>query len=177
MRIQVQVLLLWTSCLVARVAALGSAALLVAGASAEQEFPLPASDARPPLECLEVSAPVLSPRGLVDGDEVLGDPARLGAKAGSEVVQERESCVVTLMEHVFGNSYGKPFVGKMNDVDSLSLPLSLFSLSSHVGDSKKTPRLLMLWYLPPFGSYFFLHPSPFPPLLSSLMPLDSIQPS
>ncbi|KAG5997652.1 hypothetical protein E4U54_002339 [Claviceps lovelessii] len=150
MRIQVQVLLLWTSCLVARVAALGSAALLVAGASAEQEFPLPASDARPPLECLEVSAPVLSPRGLVDGDEVLGDPARLGAKAGSEVVQERESCVVTLMEHVFGNSYGKPFVANYAPPPASSCSLaSTFNRVvvnfTVVSEGRQFDRLAFMW--------------------------------
>lgn len=62
------------------------------------------------LECLEVTGPVLSSRGLVDGRDLLGEPAR-GEAGGRE--RERESCVVRLMEHVFANSYGRPFVGEI----------------------------------------------------------------
>ncbi|KAG5928559.1 hypothetical protein E4U42_000429, partial [Claviceps africana] len=64
-----------------------------------------AAGARAPLECLEVASPVLSPRGLVDGADLLGDPARVGPATA-----EGPSCVVTLMEHVFADSYGKPLV-------------------------------------------------------------------
>lgn len=84
---------------------------LLVGRPAAQELLLRTSrdDARgyptEPLQCLEVTSPVLSSCGLVDGNELLGDP-----RGGEE---ERESCVVTLMEHVFANSYGQPFVGKM----------------------------------------------------------------
>ncbi|KAG6002934.1 hypothetical protein E4U21_002499 [Claviceps maximensis] len=99
--------------------ALGSAAsaALLVGGPAEPELPLPALGdhdgargirAEAPLECLEVTAPVLSSRGLVDGNDLLGDPARSGARGEHQA--GRESCVVTLMEHVFANSYGKPFV-------------------------------------------------------------------
>ncbi|KAG5934799.1 hypothetical protein E4U60_003536 [Claviceps pazoutovae] len=65
------------------------------------------------LECLEVTGPVLSSRGLVDGRDLLGEPARGeagGRGRGRGRGRERESCVVRLMEHVFANSYGRPFV-------------------------------------------------------------------
>ncbi|KAG5944245.1 hypothetical protein E4U53_006912, partial [Claviceps sorghi] len=91
-----------TACLVlgSAAGAAGQALLRLAagGGGARGE----AAGAQAPLECLEVAAPVLSPRGLVDGADLVGEPAR--------VAVEGESCVVTLMEHVFANSYGKPFV-------------------------------------------------------------------
>lgn len=55
------------------------------------------------LQCFEVTNPVLSSNGIVDGHELLdGYPGRVPPK----------SCQIQLMSHVFGNSYGQPFVGE-----------------------------------------------------------------
>ncbi|QUC23077.1 uncharacterized protein UV8b_07318 [Ustilaginoidea virens] len=53
-----------------------------------------------PLQCFQVASPVLAPDGLVDGNKNLGNPRP----------RQPESCTVTLMDHVFANSYGHPFV-------------------------------------------------------------------
>ncbi|GAB0133299.1 hypothetical protein EsDP_00001711 [Epichloe bromicola] len=126
---------------------LATAELLV-GRPAAQELLLRTSrdDARgylnEPLQCLEVTGPVLSSCGLVDGNEVLGDPG------GGE--EERESCVVTLMEHVFANSYGQPFVA--NYVPPVSTSCSLASSFNRVAvnltvvsEGRQFDRLATMW--------------------------------
>lgn len=56
-----------------------------------------------PLQCFEVTNPVLSSDGIVDGNEILDSyPGSVPPKA----------CKIQLMDHVFGNSYGQPFVCK-----------------------------------------------------------------
>lgn len=57
-----------------------------------------------PLECFEVDSPVLTPKGLVVGAEIVGDSPIAGTP----------SCDVLLMDHHFAYSYGQPFVGKSN---------------------------------------------------------------
>lgn len=56
-----------------------------------------------PLECFEVTTPVLTADSVVDGNEVLGHTTE---------PEPPSSCQVELMDHVFANSYGNPFVGK-----------------------------------------------------------------
>ncbi|KAG5955767.1 hypothetical protein E4U58_006962 [Claviceps cyperi] len=97
------------------------------------------------LECLEVTAPVLSSRGLVDGGDLLGEPAR-GEAAG----RERESCVVKLMEHVFANSYGRPFVANYVPPSPSSCPLaSTFDRVvvnfTVVSEGRQFDRLATMW--------------------------------
>ncbi|KAG6027524.1 hypothetical protein E4U40_001493 [Claviceps sp. LM458 group G5] len=97
------------------------------------------------LECLEVTGPVLSSRGLVDGRDVLGEPAR-GEAAG----RERESCVVRLMEHVFANSYGRPFVANYIPPSPSSCPLaSTFNRVvvnfTVVSEGRQFDRLATMW--------------------------------
>ncbi|KAM0333087.1 hypothetical protein ACHAQA_001745 [Verticillium albo-atrum] len=56
-----------------------------------------------PLECFQVAQPVLGPSG----------PVYQGASGSEmEAVQTKKSCSVSLMDHSFGFSYGKPFVGQ-----------------------------------------------------------------
>lgn len=57
------------------------------------------------LQCYEITNPVLSPDGIVDGNESLGGYPGAAKKP-------LKSCQVQLMDHVFANSYGQPFVGK-----------------------------------------------------------------
>jgi hypothetical protein len=55
-----------------------------------------------PLQCFEVTNPVLSSDGIFDGNETLGSyPGKVPP----------ESCQAQLMYHVFANSYGHPYVG------------------------------------------------------------------
>ncbi|KAI1207375.1 uncharacterized protein F4807DRAFT_469395 [Annulohypoxylon truncatum] len=63
------------------------------------------------LECFQVSQPVLSPDGL---------PSKSTASVGQRAAREDDpdkSCSVLLMDHVFGFSYGKPFVGTYTPPD------------------------------------------------------------
>ncbi|KAG6105826.1 hypothetical protein E4U31_001197 [Claviceps sp. LM219 group G6] len=97
------------------------------------------------LECLEVTGPVLSSRGLVDGRHLLGEPAR-DDFAG----RERESCVVRLMEHVFANSYGRPFVANYVPPSPSSCPLaSTFNRVvvnlTVVSEGRQFDRLATMW--------------------------------
>lgn len=59
-------------------------------------------DAESPLECFQVAQPVLTPNGP--------STQKTDAQATAEGTQS-EPCSVLLMEHVFGFSYGMPFVG------------------------------------------------------------------
>ncbi|KAG5980227.1 hypothetical protein E4U55_004250 [Claviceps digitariae] len=161
MRAQLQVPVLWTAWLVLLVLALGSAASaaeVLVGGNPQQELPLTPLAltglggaggllAGAPLQCLEVTGPVLSACGLVDGGDVLGNPARLGAE---EEAGGREACVVTLMEHVFGNSYGKPFVA--NYVPPSASSCSLASTFNRVvvnftvvSEGRQFDRLAIMW--------------------------------
>ena len=54
-----------------------------------------------PLRCFQVANPVMTPEGIVVDNEILDGPAPYAS-----------SCEVTLMDHVFANSYGQPFVGQ-----------------------------------------------------------------
>lgn len=54
------------------------------------------------LKCFEVTNPVASPDGPVVDSQKLGNPS------GST----KPSCSKLLMNHVFANSYGRPFVGE-----------------------------------------------------------------
>ncbi|KAG6135319.1 hypothetical protein E4U28_005461 [Claviceps purpurea] len=97
------------------------------------------------LECLEVTGPVLSSRGLVDGRDILGEPAR--GEAGG---RGRESCVVRLMEHVFANSYGRPFVANYVPPSPSSCPLaSTFNRVvvnfTVVSEGRQFDRLATMW--------------------------------
>ncbi|KAG6231709.1 hypothetical protein E4U34_002274 [Claviceps purpurea] len=99
------------------------------------------------LECLEVTGPVLSSRGLVDGRDILGEPAR-GEAGGRE--RERESCMVRLMEHVFANSYGRPFVANYVPPSPSSCPLaSTFNRVvvnfTVVSEGRQFDRLATMW--------------------------------
>ncbi|KAI0181267.1 peptide N-acetyl-beta-D-glucosaminyl asparaginase amidase A-domain-containing protein [Hypoxylon sp. FL1284] len=67
------------------------------------------ADTSTPLECFQVTEPVLTPQGpaLSDGVTALrADPASAEAE-----------CTVVLMEHSFANSYGAPFVGNYTPPD------------------------------------------------------------
>ncbi|KAG6031512.1 hypothetical protein E4U41_007546 [Claviceps citrina] len=143
-------LLLWIAIL-APLALTARAAELLIGRPAGQELLLRESRAVGPrgypaeaLECLEVTGPVFSSHGLVDGSEVLGVPA------GGEAEEETESCVVTLMEHVFANSYGKPFVANYNPPRASSCPLaSTFNRVvvnfTVVSEGRQFDRLAIMW--------------------------------
>ena len=65
------------------------------------EAPAPSSGSAvtPPLECFQVSEPVLAPDAPSSSDSALDD------KLPGET-----ACDVLLMEHTFANSYGAPFV-------------------------------------------------------------------
>ena len=62
------------------------------------------------LECFQVAQPVLMPHGTryrsVDEDGV-----GMSAEITNPAISNSESCTVVLMDHVFANSYGQPFVG------------------------------------------------------------------
>ncbi|KAK2065258.1 hypothetical protein LY76DRAFT_499957 [Colletotrichum caudatum] len=63
---------------------------------------------RLPLECFQVAQPVLGPNG-----PVYQEVARGNGDDGKGLLSPAEfaGCRVQLMDHSFGNSYGKPFVG------------------------------------------------------------------
>ncbi|KAI0144241.1 hypothetical protein F4776DRAFT_653526 [Hypoxylon sp. NC0597] len=63
------------------------------------------ADTRTVLECFQVAQPVLGPNGPISQSTVSNE-----TKIAAEV-SPNESCSVLLMDHVFGFSYGKPFVG------------------------------------------------------------------
>lgn len=52
------------------------------------------------LRCIQVENPVLLPNSITQDDETIARPAH-----------ELPSCKQVVVEHVFGNSYGAPFVG------------------------------------------------------------------
>ncbi|KAK2612342.1 hypothetical protein QQS21_001606 [Conoideocrella luteorostrata] len=94
-----------------------------------------------PLQCFEVTHPVLSPHGFVGGNETLGNP-REGP--------EPKSCVVTLMDHVFGNSYGQPFVANYEppSAPACSLRYSFNRVIVNltvVSEGRQFDRLAIMW--------------------------------
>ncbi|KAI0157530.1 peptide N-acetyl-beta-D-glucosaminyl asparaginase amidase A-domain-containing protein [Xylariaceae sp. FL1272] len=71
-----------------------------------------------PLECFQVAEPILTPSGLTPRD--LSNPPPTGQKPiGSSDASESVAspCTVVLMEHMFTNSYGAPFVGNYTPPD------------------------------------------------------------
>ena len=70
------------------------------------------------LECFQVAEPVLTPSGVTRRDLSKPPPAfalanqtPMGADEEEEEEEEFESCSVVLMERVFENSYGAPYIG------------------------------------------------------------------
>lgn len=64
-----------------------------------------AEAARPTVvECFQVTQPVLTPKGPTTSDGHVGP--------GTAAPATKSSCTVVLMDHIFGASYGKPFVGE-----------------------------------------------------------------
>jgi hypothetical protein len=64
------------------------------------------------LECFQVAEPVLTPQGAQSSSGG-GAPVTTNATDSSPTA----SCQVLLMDHVFGNSYGTPFVGQYTPPD------------------------------------------------------------
>ncbi|KAI5927169.1 peptide N-acetyl-beta-D-glucosaminyl asparaginase amidase A-domain-containing protein [Camillea tinctor] len=62
------------------------------------------------LECFEVAVPVINPFSSLAANNESEVSGGTGAK-DSDDEDEKESCTVLLMEHVFGFSYGMPFIG------------------------------------------------------------------
>ncbi|KAF6818448.1 peptide-n4-(n-acetyl-beta-glucosaminyl)asparagine amidase a [Colletotrichum sojae] len=60
-----------------------------------------------PLDCFQVAQPVLGPKGPIYQEVARGD----GKDKAQPPSDSRDSCTVQLMDHSFGNSFGKPFVG------------------------------------------------------------------
>ena len=54
------------------------------------------------LECFQVTSPIGTQQGLAIGNRIVDNGEPLA------------SCSMLLMQHSFGNSYGKPFVGKLS---------------------------------------------------------------
>lgn len=88
----------------------------------------PISRARPLQEVFQIHAPVLTTAGPLTVDEDAsddgwvdvssdGDAAMNGAHGGngheSGTDEGQGACTVVLMEHSFGQSYGRPFVGRL----------------------------------------------------------------
>ncbi|KAI0006960.1 peptide N-acetyl-beta-D-glucosaminyl asparaginase amidase A-domain-containing protein [Xylariaceae sp. FL0662B] len=65
----------------------------------------PPAAASTPLECFQVTEPVLTPPGLTP------TPGQALVEANADITDEPSLCTVVLMEHTFENSYGAPFVG------------------------------------------------------------------
>ncbi|OTA88318.1 hypothetical protein M434DRAFT_80448 [Hypoxylon sp. CO27-5] len=63
------------------------------------------------LECFQVAQPVLGPNGPISQSTEISETEIAGE------VTPNESCSVLLMDHVFGFSYGKPFVGNYTPPD------------------------------------------------------------
>ncbi|KAL2758667.1 hypothetical protein ACRALDRAFT_1080408 [Sodiomyces alcalophilus JCM 7366] len=76
-----------------------------------------------PLECVQVAQPVLGPSGPV----LQGT----GTSPGAAETLGEPSCTMLLMEHTFGFSYGKPFVGQYKppgcDFDRVIMNLTVSS--------------------------------------------------
>ncbi|KAI1259990.1 peptide N-acetyl-beta-D-glucosaminyl asparaginase amidase A-domain-containing protein [Xylariaceae sp. FL1019] len=71
-----------------------------------------------PLECFQVAEPILTPSGLTPRD--LSNPPPTNQKPiGNADPSESATlpCAVVLMEHMFTNSYGAPFVGNYTPPD------------------------------------------------------------
>ncbi|TWU70816.1 hypothetical protein ED733_001745 [Metarhizium rileyi] len=89
------------------------------------------------LRCFEVTSPVLSSDGIVDGHEFLdGYPGNAPL----------ESCQVRLMHHVFGNSYGKPFVADYVPPDAAKCPFNRVIMNfTVVSKGRQFDRLATMW--------------------------------
>lgn len=72
------------------------------------------------LECFQVSSPVLSPDGLVDGNSVLSSSTEDKKQGKNQTKKAGKSCQVTLMKHSFQNSYGSPFVGTYTTIHAIA---------------------------------------------------------
>ncbi|KAM4065611.1 peptide n-acetyl-beta-D-glucosaminyl asparaginase amidase A domain-containing protein [Hirsutella rhossiliensis] len=85
-----------------------------------------------PLRCFQVTSPVLGPDGLLVGDQTVGRPPK-----------QYRSCLVRLVEHVFANSYGKPYVGTYTPPDC-KFGRVIFNLTV-VSEGRQYDRLATLW--------------------------------
>ncbi|KAI0842439.1 hypothetical protein F5Y06DRAFT_127636 [Hypoxylon sp. FL0890] len=71
------------------------------------------TDSRAVLECFQVAQPVLGPNGPISQSMVSNEGVTTGQASPDD------PCSVLLMDHVFGFSYGKPFVGNYTPPDCL----------------------------------------------------------
>ncbi|KHN96981.1 peptide-N4-(N-acetyl-beta-glucosaminyl)asparagine amidase A [Metarhizium album ARSEF 1941] len=96
-----------------------------------------AGHAHQALQCFQVTNPVLSPDGIVDGNELLDSyPGNVPP----------ESCQVRLMEHVFGNSYGQPFVAEYAPPDEAKCPFNRVIMNfTVVSEGRQFDRLAIMW--------------------------------
>ncbi|KAI0015113.1 peptide N-acetyl-beta-D-glucosaminyl asparaginase amidase A-domain-containing protein [Xylariomycetidae sp. FL0641] len=86
------------------------------GLNATSTSSAPPAATTPPLECFQVAEPVLTPHGITRRD--LTRPPRAGEMPVSNGTGiESPACTVTLMEYMFSNSYGAPFVGNYTPPD------------------------------------------------------------
>ncbi|KJK76022.1 hypothetical protein H634G_08779 [Metarhizium anisopliae BRIP 53293] len=90
-----------------------------------------------PLQCFEVTNPVLSSDGIVDGNEILDSyPGSVPPKA----------CKIQLMDHVFGNSYGQPFVSDYTPPDETKCPFNRVVMNfTVVSEGHQFDRLAIMW--------------------------------
>ncbi|KAI1762606.1 hypothetical protein GGR53DRAFT_500911 [Hypoxylon sp. FL1150] len=96
-------------------------------------------EAESPLECFQVVQPVLTPpHGPSSQKTVAGDTQTAATDTQSE------SCSVLLMEHVFGFSYGKPFVGNYTPPDC---PFNRVIMNfTVVSQGRQFDRLAMMYF-------------------------------
>ncbi|KND89735.1 Peptide-N4-(N-acetyl-beta-glucosaminyl)asparagine amidase A [Tolypocladium ophioglossoides CBS 100239] len=90
------------------------------------------STAKKPLRCFQVANPDMLPKGLVVDDEIIDGPS-----------SDHPSCQVTLMEHVFANSYGRPFVAKY-EPPSCAFQKVMLNLTV-VSEGRQYDRLAIMW--------------------------------
>lgn len=95
-----------------------------------------------PLRVFQVDTPVLGAGGLIfNGDNITTSTTGAGGVSG-------ESCSVTLMEFVFGDSFGKPFVGDYTPpacVGSSNTVMMNFSVTSK---GRQFDRLAIMYVVP-----------------------------
>ncbi len=102
-----------------------------------------AVDETTPLECFQVAEPVLTPAGLAVTD---GRADHALTEIGGAGLVGEPACEVVLMEHIFANSYGSPFVGR-----SWELPFrkGCMELTNPTSSEKATTRpriaILTMW--------------------------------
>ncbi|POR33642.1 Peptide-N4-(N-acetyl-beta-glucosaminyl)asparagine amidase A [Tolypocladium paradoxum] len=93
--------------------------------------------AKKPLRCFQVASPVMTPKGLVVDDEIIDFQS-----------SNSSSCQVTLMDHVFANSYGQPFVA---NYEPPSCAFGRFLASrvivnlTVVSEGRQYDRLAVMW--------------------------------